>query len=53
MVTFRPDRDLDRDWLRAMRDAVARSLEILRSALPPDTFLGRKTHEPFPKEDDK
>ncbi|RZN08512.1 hypothetical protein CWO91_22345 [Bradyrhizobium genosp. SA-3] len=30
-----------------MRDILARSLVILKQAVP-DTFLGRKTHEPFP-----
>jgi hypothetical protein len=34
-----------------VRKAIRESLEILK--LPrPDTFLGRKTHEPFPSEDD-
>jgi hypothetical protein len=32
-----------------MRDIVARSREILKQAVP-DTFLGRKTFEPFPRE---
>ncbi|MCP3388235.1 hypothetical protein NLM27_05510 [Bradyrhizobium sp. CCGB12] len=30
-------------------EILARSLEILKQALP-DTFLGRKTYEPFPSE---
>lgn len=35
----------------ATREVMAKSLEVLR--LPaPDTFLGRKTQEPFPKEAD-
>ncbi|MEZ2146474.1 hypothetical protein AAE026_29930 [Bradyrhizobium sp. DN5] len=32
-----------------MRDVVAQSLEILKQAVP-DTFLGRRTHEPFASE---
>ncbi|MFK4505924.1 hypothetical protein LPJ38_32375 [Bradyrhizobium daqingense] len=30
-----------------VRDLIAQSCEILKQPLP-DTFLGRKTHEPFP-----
>ena len=33
-----------------MREAVRRALEMLRTPIP-DTFLCRKTHEPFPAED--
>ncbi|WP_439360984.1 hypothetical protein [Bradyrhizobium sp. DASA03007] len=33
----------------SMRETVQRSREILKEP-PPDTFLGRKTHEPFPIE---
>lgn len=32
------------------RELVAKCLEVLRAS-PPDTFLGRKTQEPFPKEE--
>ncbi|RXG88028.1 hypothetical protein EAS61_30400 [Bradyrhizobium zhanjiangense] len=32
-----------------IRDLVARSCEILKQPVP-DTFLGRRTHEPFPRE---
>ena len=35
-----------------IRKIVAQSLEILRAARP-DTFLGRKTQEPFPKENER
>ena len=31
-----------------MRDTLARSRELLREPAP-NTFLGRSTHEPFPK----
>ena len=34
-----------------MRDQIARALQVLKTKLP-DTFLGRKTHEPFPSESD-
>ena len=33
-----------------MRELVAKSIEALKLPMP-DTFLGRKTQEPFPKED--
>jgi hypothetical protein len=33
----------------ATRELMAKSLEVLRLAQP-DTFVGRKTQEPFPKE---
>ena len=33
-----------------MREAVRRTLEMLRAPIP-DTFLGRKTHEPFLADD--
>jgi hypothetical protein len=32
------------------RELAARSRELLKTAMP-DTFLGRKTQEPFPTED--
>jgi len=49
---FRPDYEKDAEEQRTIRDVLARSLEILRRAVVPDTFLGRKTQEPFPKEED-
>ena len=36
-------------FLGQMRESIALSREILREPVP-DTFLGRKTQEPFPKE---
>jgi hypothetical protein len=33
-----------------MREEIAKALEILKLAIP-DTFLGRRTHPPFPHED--
>ena len=44
-------KDLASEHLRQMHDAIARSREMLRGALP-DTFVGRKSQEPFPKEDE-
>ncbi len=49
---YRADRESDAKQQRAIRDAMARNLEILRRATP-DTFLGRKTQEPFPQEDEE
>ncbi|MCA1362349.1 hypothetical protein I6F14_30550 [Bradyrhizobium sp. IC3069] len=41
----------DEKHVQQVRKAIRESLEVL--TLPrPDTFLGRKTHEPFPSEDD-
>lgn len=34
------------------RELLRRSIELLRQPQP-DTFLGRKTHEPFPRPDDE
>jgi hypothetical protein len=34
-----------------IRDIITRSLEVLKTPQP-DTFLGRKTQEPFPKQDE-
>jgi hypothetical protein len=46
----RPNPEEDEKQARLMRKVIADSLEILRKSPPPDTFLGRKTQEPFPKE---
>ncbi|WP_375764251.1 hypothetical protein ACE10X_13290 [Bradyrhizobium sp. Pha-3] len=35
------------------RDLIQRSLKILNDNPVPDTFAGRKTHEPFPQEKSK
>ena len=35
-----------------MREIIAKALEVLRAPIP-DTFLGRKTQEPFPREDEQ
>ena len=35
-----------------MREQIAKAIEILKTEMP-DTFLGRKTYDPFPREDDK
>jgi hypothetical protein len=43
---------LDRET-KAIRLTIAHSLQILRSCPTPDTFLGRKTQEPFPAEEDQ
>ena len=38
-------------FLSRLRELIAESREILREP-PPDTFLGRKTQEPFRNEND-
>ncbi|SFP66961.1 hypothetical protein SAMN05216330_10969 [Bradyrhizobium sp. Ghvi] len=35
-----------------MREQIAKALELLKAAVP-DTFLGRRTYEPFPSEGDE
>jgi hypothetical protein len=50
---FRANRDFDVAQLRLMNDVIARSRELLQRHPVPDTFLGRKTQEPFPREEKK
>lgn len=38
----------EQDIIRNIREAIARSLEVLRASATADTFLGRRTHDPFP-----
>jgi hypothetical protein len=38
-------------FVSRLRELIAESREMLREPLP-DTFLGRKTQEPFPNEND-
>jgi hypothetical protein len=42
----------DVDQTNEMRRVVQQARELLRQS-PPDTFLGRKTFEPFPKQANK
>lgn len=51
MSPLSPDRAADAEQQRGIRELIAYSLQILRASLAPDTFLGRKTQEPFPQED--
>jgi len=48
---FRPNRE-DAEQMRAVRDGLAKSMRLLRSAQAADTFLGRKTQEPFRQGDE-
>ncbi|MBV9462569.1 MAG: hypothetical protein JO141_34350 [Bradyrhizobium sp.] len=52
---FRPNDEVDDEHNRAIREVLAESIRILRASPSADTFLGRKTQEPFPqlKEKDK
>ncbi|MHC4047673.1 hypothetical protein [Bradyrhizobium sp. 23AC] len=34
------------------RELTARSMELLKSCPAPDSFAGRRTQEPFPREED-
>ena len=42
-------KEQEAEHLRQVYDAIARGLEILKAPLP-DTFVGRKSQDPFPKE---
>jgi hypothetical protein len=44
-------KDLIVKHIEAVRVTIAKSREILEKP-PPDSFVGRKTQEPFPKEED-
>jgi hypothetical protein len=50
-LIFRPQ-GTDTEYAARTRDVVRRSREALEQAVP-DTFLGRKTQEPFPAEKEK
>jgi hypothetical protein len=52
-IIFRPSKMKEQDAIQAdqAREVIHRALEVLRSPTP-DTFLGRKTQEPFPFEND-
>lgn len=45
----RPSQE-DTDELKRLREIVAETRAILMRFPVPDTFLGRKTQEPFPRE---
>lgn len=49
---FHPNKMRDAERMRATRERLARSMELLRRAPVADTFLGRTTQEPFPREDE-
>ncbi len=42
----------DIELARRTRDTISRALEILQQNPSLDTFLGRKTQEPFPRQGD-
>lgn len=50
MKVFRP-LPVDHDQAEYMRQVARKCRELLEQP-PPDTFLGRKTQEPPPKEED-
>ncbi len=43
-------KDYDAQHLEAARAAIAHGKEVLKDSGAADTFAGRKTQEPFPKE---
>ncbi|MGX9429642.1 MULTISPECIES: hypothetical protein [Bradyrhizobium] len=48
----RPSRTQDDVIATRSREIVAQSFELLEQSAKPDTFLGRQTFEPFPREGD-
>lgn len=50
MTVYRP-LPADRELAEYMRRIVRECRELLKQT-PPDTFLGRRTHEPFQREPD-
>jgi hypothetical protein len=46
---IKPSSELDTKLAEETRETIKASLKLLRAALP-DTFLGRATGEPFPKQ---
>jgi hypothetical protein len=50
LPVFRPSRDAE--VIDLLHEILEDARKVLELAMP-DTFLGRKTHEPFPKEDDR
>ena len=45
-------KDQEAQHLRQVYEAIALGLEILKAPLP-DTFVGRKSQDPFPKEEEE
>lgn len=50
MSVYRP-LPADREQAEIMRELMRKARELLQQP-PPDTFLGRKTYEPFPEDPD-
>lgn len=49
----RGESDYDMMHVEQIREVIKRSRELLANNPVPDTFAGRKTHEPFPEEGNK
>jgi len=50
---FRPNPEEDAKQARSIRDVIAASLQTLKKGQSADSFLGRKTQEPFPREEER
>lgn len=48
---FRPEPSKDEKVAADTREVIQRSIKVLKEHKQPDTFLGRKTHEPPPREE--
>ena len=51
MPVYRPDQ-FDSKFAAHMRKLVRRARELLQGGPSADTFMGRRTQEPFPREDE-
>jgi len=47
---FLPSTEQVNKQIAEAREVTARAVALLRSLPKPDTFMGRKTHDPFPSE---
>ena len=50
---FRPNHHEDTKHVQSNRDQIAASMEVLKNSACADSFLGRKTYEPFLGEKDE
>ena len=49
---YRPSKTEDESEMRHWQEINRRAIEVLRQSPVADTFLGRKTQEPFPKDEE-
>lgn len=52
LYPYLPSTDQVAKLIADTRELTARSMALLKSTPVPDSFVGRRTHEPFPREED-